>query len=50
MKSLWSFFKGYRGVALLGPLLKLAEALLELAVPLVVAQIIDRILTGDGAI
>lgn len=50
MKSLWFFFKGYRGVALLGPLLKLAEALLELAVPLVVAQIIDRILTGDGAI
>ena len=50
MKSLWSFFKGYCGVALLGPLLKLAEALLELAVPLVVAQIIDRILTGDGAI
>ena len=50
MKSLWSFFRGYRGVALLGPLLKLAEALLELAVPLVVAQIIDRILTGDGAI
>ena len=50
MKSLWYFFKGYRGVALLGPLLKLAEALLELAVPLVVAQIIDRILTGDGAI
>ena len=50
MKSLWSFFKGYRGVALLGPLLKLAEALLELAVPLVVAQIIDLILTGDGAI
>ena len=50
MKSLWSFFEGYRGVALLGPLLKLAEALLELAVPLVVAQIIDRILTGDGAI
>ena len=50
MKSLWSSFKGYRGVALLGPLLKLAEALLELAVPLVVAQIIDRILTGDGAI
>ena len=50
MKSLWSFFKGYSGVALLGPLLKLAEALLELAVPLVVAQIIDRILTGDGAI
>lgn len=50
MKSLWSFFKGYRGGALLGPLLKLAEALLELAVPLVVAQIIDRILTGDGAI
>ncbi len=50
MKSLWSFFKGYRGVALLGPLLKLAEALLELAVPLVVAQIIDRILTGDGNI
>ena len=50
MKSLLSFFKGYRGVALLGPLLKLAEALLELAVPLVVAQIIDRILTGDGSI
>lgn len=50
MKSFLSFFKGYRGVALLGPLLKLAEALLELAVPLVVAHIIDRILTGDGAI
>lgn len=41
MKKLLKYLRPYRRESILGPLLKLAEALLELIVPLVVAAIID---------
>ncbi len=41
MKRLLPYLKGYRKESILGPLFKLLEALLELLVPLAVAQIID---------
>ena len=48
MKRMLSFLKGYRAQAVLAPLFKLMEAVLELLVPLVVADIIDHgIPTGD---
>ena len=42
MKVLLKYFQGYCLVTVLAPLLKLAEALLELTVPLIVAKIIDQ--------
>ena len=42
MKRLMKYFKGYRLTAALGPFFKLLEALFELAIPLVVAAIIDK--------
>ena len=48
MKTLLKYFKGYRLMGVLAPLGKLAEALLELTVPLIVVQIIDYVIpTGD---
>lgn len=48
MKSLLQYIKQYRKEAVLGPLFKLTEALFELFVPLVVAEIIDSgIAKGD---
>ena len=48
MKTLLKYFKGYRFMSVLAPLGKLAEALLELTVPLIVVQIIDHVIpTGD---
>lgn len=48
MKTLLKYFKGYRLMGVLAPLGKLAEALLELTVPLIVVQIIDSVIpTGD---
>lgn len=41
MKKLLKYFKGYQKESILGPLFKLVEALLELSVPLIVAQVID---------
>ncbi|MEG0985825.1 MAG: ABC transporter ATP-binding protein [Clostridia bacterium] len=50
MKELWSYLKDYKKESVLGPLFKMLEALFELAVPLVVAAIIDvGIGRGDGA-
>ena len=46
MRKLFSHLKAYRKECILGPLLKLAEATLELFVPLIVAAVIDR---GIGA-
>ncbi len=46
MKSLFSYLRHYRKECVLGPFLKLAEATLELLVPLVVAAIIDRGIGG----
>ena len=48
MKTLLKYFKGYLFMSVLAPLGKLAEALLELTVPLIVVQIIDHVIpTGD---
>ena len=41
MKRLFGYLRDYRKESILGPLLKLCEALLELFVPLVVAAIVD---------
>lgn len=49
MKALLSNFKGYYKQLVLGPLFKLLEAILELLVPLLMANIIDvGIARGDG--
>ncbi len=42
MSELFSHLKAYRKECVLGPLLKLAEAALELFVPMIVASVIDR--------
>lgn len=42
MRKLFSHLKTYRQECILGPLLKLAEASLELLIPLIVASVIDR--------
>ena len=48
MKTLLKYFKGYRLMSVLAPLGKLAEALMELTVPLIVVKIIDDVIpTGD---
>ena len=46
MKKLRKYLKGYGYACVLGPLFKLFEAMLELLIPLVVAQIVDRGITG----
>lgn len=49
MKALFSNFRGYYKQLILGPLFKLLEAILELMVPLLMADIIDvGIAGGDG--
>ena len=49
MKRLGAYLKPYTLQSILGPLFKLLEALLELFVPLVVADIIDTgIASGDS--
>ena len=48
MKHLMKYFNGYMVRAILAPLFKMLEAILELFVPLVVAKIIDTgIESGD---
>jgi len=48
LKQLWKYMKSYTGETILGPLFKLLEAMFELFVPLVVADIVDRgIARGD---
>ncbi len=42
MKRLWKYTKGYRRQTAVAPFMKLGEALLELFVPLLVAEIIDK--------
>ena len=46
MKKIFSYFSAYKKECVLAPLLKLAEALLELFIPLLVADIIDRGING----
>ena len=52
MKVLFSHLKKYKRDCILAPLFKLCEATLELLIPLIVADIIDRgiTLTGGGAL
>lgn len=48
--SLFRYLKPYRVQCVVGPLFKLAEAVLELYMPFLLAQVIDRgIATGDYA-
>lgn len=48
MGRLLKYLEGYKLTSVLSPLLKLAEALLELFIPIIVSRIIDRgILAGD---
>ncbi len=42
MKLIWTYLKAYKKESVLAPLFKMLEAMFELFVPLVVAQIIDR--------
>ncbi|MGM9642975.1 MAG: ABC transporter ATP-binding protein [Eubacteriales bacterium] len=42
MKRLWKYTKGYRRQTFAAPFMKLGEALLELFVPILVAEIIDK--------
>ncbi|MBE6595533.1 MAG: ABC transporter ATP-binding protein, partial [Ruminococcaceae bacterium] len=49
MRKLLRFLKPYRRESVLGPLFKMLEALFELFIPLVVADIVDNgIAAGDG--
>ncbi|MDO4547930.1 MAG: ABC transporter ATP-binding protein [Clostridia bacterium] len=51
MKELWKFLRPYRRQCVLAPLMKMFEALLELFIPLVVANIIDvGIADSDAAL
>ncbi len=48
MKKLWKYTKGFRRQTFAAPFMKLGEALLELLIPLIVADIIDNgVGTGD---
>ena len=44
MKKLMIYFRGYGWISFLAPLCKLIEALLELAVPLIVARLVDQVM------
>ena len=46
MKKIFSYFSAYKKECVLAPLLKLAEALLELFIPILVADIIDKGING----
>lgn len=47
MKGLWKYFRGYKREAAAAPFMKLFEALLELLIPLLVAEIVDHGI-GEG--
>ena len=48
MKKLGKYLKGYGKESVLGPTLKLAEATLELIVPLIIAGVVDRGIGGSN--
>ncbi len=50
MKRLAKYLRGYIKESILGPLLKLCEATLELIVPLIIALIVDGGIEGEGGI
>jgi len=45
MKSLLKYFKGYLWETFLGPVFKLLEAIFELCVPLIIAHLVDQVIT-----
>ena len=45
MKSLLKYFKGYLAETFLGPVFKLLEAIFELCVPLIIAHLVDQVIT-----
>ena len=47
MKKLWIYLKAYRKESILAPLFKLLESLMDLLVPIVVADIINRGIGGN---
>ena len=50
LHSLWTDLRPYRKQCIIGPLFKLIEAILELTIPILTAQIIDRgVARGDTA-
>ena len=49
MKKIFSYFSAYKKECFLAPLLKLAEALMELFIPILVADIIDRGINGASS-
>ena len=48
MKKIFTYFSKYKKEGVLAPLLKLSEALLELFIPILVADIIDRGVGGGN--
>ena len=48
MKKVFKYFSRYKKECVLAPLFKLIEALLELFIPIIVADIIDRGVNGDN--
>ena len=48
MKKLFANLKSYKKEVILAPLFKMLEALFELLVPIVVSQIIDVGINGNG--
>lgn len=48
MKFLWQYFKKYRLESILAPLFKCLEACFDLAVPVIVAKIIDTGIAGNN--
>lgn len=45
MKSLLKYFKGYLWETFLGPVFKLLEAIFELCVPLIIAHLVDQVIS-----
>ncbi len=50
MIKLLKYLKGYTAAAVIAPLFKIIEAIIELSVPLLVSYMIDNGLSGDGNI
>ena len=49
MNRLWIYLKEYRKESVLAPLFKLLEALMDLLVPVVVAEVINRGIRGQDS-
>ncbi len=49
LKKLWPYLRPYKWYCIIGPASKLAEAILELYLPLLMARVIDRGLSGGDS-